>query len=232
MRVIEIFHSLQGEGTLVGVPSVFVRFAGCPFRCYWCDTTYAWDYSAGEDLGLERIIDRIARCECRFIVLTGGEPMVGPDLSPRAGLADLTHRLRALGKHVTIETAGVACIPDLACDLMSISPKLGNAKWSGEIPVGGREVRGSDRDAVSQLTAAYPCQLKFVVESPDDISEIRALIERIGPLEPERVLLMPQARTREELLARSPMVARLCEETGWRFCDRLHIRIWGSERGR
>jgi len=232
MRVIEIFHSLQGEGTLVGVPSVFVRFAGCPFRCYWCDTTYAWDYSAGEDLGLERIIDRIARCECRFIVLTGGEPMVGPDLSPRAGLADLTHRLRALGKHVTIETAGVACIPDLACDLMSISPKLGNARSGPEIPVGGREARGPDRDALTQLTATYPCQLKFVVESPEDVPEIRAVVDRLGLVEPQRVLLMPQARTREELLARSPMVAGLCEETGWRFCDRLQIRLWGSERGR
>ena len=232
MRVIEIFHSLQGEGTLVGVPSVFVRFAGCPFRCCWCDTAYAWDYSAGEDLGLERIVERVARWKCRFVVLTGGEPMVGPDLSPRAGLVDLTRRLRTLGKHVTIETAGAAFIPDLACDLMSISPKLGNARSGREIPVGGREARGPDRDALTQLTATYPCQLKFVVESPDDISEIRALVERVGPVEPQRVLLMPQARTREELLSRSPMVSRLCEETGWRFCDRLQIRLWGSERGR
>ena len=232
MRVIEMFRSLQGEGTLVGVPSVFVRFAGCPFRCCWCDTAYAWDYSAGEDLGLERIVEHAARWPCQFVVLTGGEPMVGPDRSPRAGLADLTHRLRALGKHVTIETAGVAFVPDLACDLMSISPKLGNARSGREIAVGGRETRGSDCDALSRLMAAYPCQLKFVVELPDDISEIRAVVERVGPVEPQRVLLMPQARTREELLVRSPLVARQCEETGWRFCDRLHIRLWGNERSR
>ena len=113
MRVIEMFRSLQGEGTLVGVPSVFVRFAGCPFRCCWCDTAYAWDYSAGEDLGLERIVEHAARWPCQFVVLTGGEPMVGPDRSPRAGLADLTHRLRALaasGKRRTPNRASASKI--------------------------------------------------------------------------------------------------------------------------
>lgn len=232
MRVIEIFCSLQGEGILAGVPSVFVRFAGCPIRCCWCDTTYAWDYSAGENLSLDGIVERIAQWRCRFVVLTGGEPMVGPDLSPRAGLVDLTHRLRALGKHVTIETAGMVLIPDLACDLLSISPKLSNSRSSPEGPSATCQPQGPDCAILSRLVGAYACQLKFVVESPKDIPEIRAVVERVGPVDSHHVLLMPQARTREELLTRSPVVADLCEETGWRFCDRLHIFLWGSERGR
>ena len=128
MRVTEIFYSLQGEGMLVGVPSVFVRLAGCPFRCRWCDTAYAWDYAAGEDLSGNQIVEQVNRWPCRFVVLTGGEPLMAGDLSVRPGLADLTRRLAALGKHITIETAGALFVPDLACDLMSISPKLTNSR--------------------------------------------------------------------------------------------------------
>ena len=69
MRVSEIFYSLQGEGMLVGTPSVFVRLAGCPFRCRWCDTAYAWDYAAGEDLDPDQIVAQVrpvALRICRF----------------------------------------------------------------------------------------------------------------------------------------------------------------------
>jgi 7-carboxy-7-deazaguanine synthase len=226
MRVAEVFYSLQGEGMLVGVPSVFVRLAGCPFRCRWCDTAYAWDYSAGEELDPAEILLRISRWSCRFVVLTGGEPLMGEDLTVRPELVDLTHRLRALGKHVTIETAGTLFVPDLACDLISISPKLGNSASTS------LHQTNIDPGPLSRLLTAYPYQLKFVIESPQDIDEVREVLGRLGPVDPERVLLMPQARTREELLARSPMVADLCKETGFRFCDRLHIFLWGDERGK
>jgi len=227
MRVVEVFHSLQGEGMLVGTPSVFVRLAGCPFRCRWCDTAYAWDYSAGAEIDPAGIVEWIGRWTCRFVVLTGGEPLMGPDRALRTGLVDLTHRLKALGEHVTIETAGPLFVPDLACDLLSISPKLGNSTASSL-----HQSPGPDLEIVSQLVAAYPYQLKFVIESPQDIDEVHAILCRLPPVESNRVLLMPQARTREELLARSPMVAEMCSQTGFRFCDRLHIFLWGNERAR
>lgn len=227
MRVIEGFYSLQGEGMLVGVPSVFIRLAGCPFRCRWCDTAYAWDYSAGEELDPDGIVERIGQWACRFVVLTGGEPLAGPDCTVRPGFVDLTHRLRATGRHVTVETAGTLFVPDLACDLISISPKLGNAASNSL-----HQTQSPDPESLSRLIAAYPYQLKFVVESPRDIDEIQALLRGLSPVDPDRVLLMPQARTREELLARAPMVAELCKQTGFRFCDRLHVFLWGAERGR
>jgi 7-carboxy-7-deazaguanine synthase len=227
MRVAEVFHSLQGEGTLVGQPSVFVRLAGCPFRCRWCDTAYAWEYSAGEELDPAGIVERISRWPCKHVVLTGGEPLMGEDLAVRPGLVDLTGRLRALGKHITIETAGTLFVPDLACDLISISPKLGNSNSPAIHQTGG-----ADPAVLSRLIAAYPYQLKFVIESPRDIGEVQEVLGRLGPVDPARVLLMPQARTREELLARSPVVAELCRDTGFRFCDRLHIWLWGDHRGR
>jgi 7-carboxy-7-deazaguanine synthase len=224
VRVSEIFYSLQGEGMLVGMPSVFVRLAGCPLRCRWCDTRYAWDYSAGQDLEPDQIVEQVDRWPCNFVVLTGGEPMVGPDLSIRAGFADLTHRLKTAGKHITIETAGVLFLPDLACDLMSISPKLA-------FQMEDAESVGSDLQAIRRLIQAYPYQLKFVVESPEEITEIRRALSALGPVATERVMLMPQAATRGQLEDRSPMVAQLCKEAGLRFGPRLHIQLWSDQRG-
>ena len=223
MRVNETFYSLQGEGTLVGTPSVFIRLVGCPLHCRWCDTRYAWDFDAGEDLEPAQIVDRVSRWPCRFIVLTGGEPMVGPDLAARAGLADLTHRLHAMGKHIAIETSGILFIPDLACDLMSVSPKL-STQCLG-LP------ESDVVETLRQLMRAYPYQLKFVVESPEDMDGIQSMLRELGPTETERVMLMPQAATAEELHARSAMVAELCKQTGLRFGQRLHLQLWGPKRG-
>jgi 7-carboxy-7-deazaguanine synthase len=227
MRVTEVFYSLQGEGMLAGVPSVFVRLAGCPFRCRWCDTAYAWDYAVGEDLDSDQIVEQVRRRRCRFVVLTGGEPMAGPDLSVRPGLADLTHRLKAIGVHVTIETAGALFVPDLACDLMSLSPKLTNSAAVSGTHQGDR----LDLESLRRLIRAYSYQLKFVVESPADVAEAQRVLAELGELAPERVMLMPQAMTAEELLHRSPAIAEACKQVGLRFGPRLHLLLWGQQRG-
>ena len=127
MIISEIFYSLQGEGLLAGTPSVFIRLAGCPLRCKWCDTKYAWDASAGQALTVSQILDRIKKYPCDFVVITGGEPMANPDLTPRFELKELADLLKRRGKHITIETAGIAFVPDLPCDFVSISPKLSNS---------------------------------------------------------------------------------------------------------
>jgi len=231
MHVSEIFHSLQGEGMLAGTPSVFVRLAGCALRCRWCDTKYAWDFSAGQDHEPAQIVEEVNRWPCRFVVLTGGEPVTGPDFSTRPGLADLTHRLRESGKHITIETAGVLFVPDLACDLMSISPKLANSLPHANSRAKNHDPIRFDIEVVRRLMGAYPYQLKFVVDSPEDIAEIRSVLDELGPVSPERVMLMPQAMTAEQLASRSGMVADLCKQTGLRFGQRLHTQLWGGQRG-
>jgi 7-carboxy-7-deazaguanine synthase len=231
MRVIEVFYSLQGEGMLVGVPSVFVRLAGCPFRCRWCDTAYAWDYTAGEDLDPDQIVEQVSRWPCRFVVLTGGEPMMGRDLSIRPGLADLTQRLKALGKHITIETSGALFVPDLVCDLMSISPKLANSLPSRADVTGVHQADRLNLETLRRLIHAYPYQLKFVAESSKDIAEVQRVLGGLGELAPERVMLMPQATTTAELLSRSPAIADACKQTGLRFGQRLHILLWDRQRG-
>ncbi len=224
MRISEMFYSLQGEGFLAGVPSIFIRLAGCPLRCRWCDTKYAWSEQAGAHYSIDRIVQTVQQAQSRFVVVTGGEPMVDSDLP------QLVQALKESGRHVTIETAGIAFIPDLCCDLMSISPKLSNSTPADpELAVIHEDSR-LDIAVLSELIDNYDYQLKFVVDSQADLPEIQQTIEEIGNVDSEKVMLMPQAKTQDELLAKSPMVADMCKRTGFVFGQRLHILLWDGER--
>jgi 7-carboxy-7-deazaguanine synthase len=225
MKVSEIFHSLQGEGFLAGFPSVFVRLAGCPLRCRWCDTKYAWDEDAGQERGIAEIIEAVQQWPCRFVVITGGEPMVNSEIR------QLTRELQAADMHITIETAGIAYIPDMPCDLMSISPKLSNSVPTEAEPAAIHKDSRLDLAVLGELIANYQCQLKFVVDSVNDLPEIQEVIEQTGNIAPEKVMLMPQAQTRDELLAKSPMVADMCKHAGFAFCQRLQLLLWDNARG-
>jgi 7-carboxy-7-deazaguanine synthase len=225
MIINEIFYSLQGEGFLAGIPSVFVRLAGCPLRCKWCDTKYTWDNEAGNDYSIEEIFQTVQQWPCKFIIITGGEPMANPDLP------ELVQRLKASDKHITIETAGIVFIPDLACDLMSISPKLSNSTPDDpKLAVIHKDSR-LDIAILHRLIDNYGYQLKFVVDSQDDLAEIQQTIEKLGNVDSEKVMLMPQAATRDELLVKSPMVAEMCKRTGFAFCQRLQVLLWNNKRG-
>jgi 7-carboxy-7-deazaguanine synthase len=225
MRVNEIFYSLQGEGFLAGIPAVFVRLAGCPLRCRWCDTKYAWADDAGEDLTIVEIVEAVQQWPCNFVVITGGEPMINE------GLRQLVRELKALEKHVTIETAGIAYVPDLPCDLMSISPKLSNSVPDEAKLAALHEDSRLDLAVLGELVANYNHQVKFVVDSVNDLPEIQEVIEETGNIDPGRVRLMPQAATRDELLAKSPMVAEMCKSTGYAFCQRLQVMLWNNAAG-
>jgi len=226
MRVIEIFYSLQGEGFLAGVPSVFVRLAGCPLRCRWCDTQYAWDVGGGKYYSIERIADEAAKFNCRHVVVTGGEPMVNEDLP------QLLRELKAREKHITVETAGIEFIADLACDLMSISPKLSNSVPADKLLAHRHEQARFNLAELKTLVANYDYQLKFVVDSPEDLPEIEETLEQLGDVDKGKVMLMPQAKTRQELLEKSGMVAQLCRQFGYAFSQRLQVMLWNNQRGR
>ncbi len=225
MRISEIFYSLQGEGTLAGLPSVFVRLAGCPLRCRWCDTKYALQSTAGTNYSIDKIIQTVGQFQSKFVVITGGEPMINPDLP------QLTKQLKALGKHITIETAGIAFIPNVLCDLMSISPKLSNSVPADAALAAVHQNSRLDTAVIGELIDNYEYQLKFVVDSPQDLTEIQQVIEEIGNVDAGKVILMPQAQTTEELLAKSPMVAELCKRTGFMFGQRLQVLLWNNQKG-
>ena len=225
MQIVEIFYSLQGEGFLAGVPSVFVRLAGCPLRCRWCDTKYAWSEDAGRPYGIDEITQVIQHRRCKHVVITGGEPMVHP------GLPELVRECKAAGRHVTIETAGIAYIPDLPCDLMSISPKLSNSVPDDVRSATMHEDSRLDLAVLGELISNYNHQLKFVVDSVNDLAEIQEILDKLGGVDTEKVMLMPQVATRDELLSQAPMVAEMCKLVGFAFSQRLQVLLWNSERG-
>jgi 7-carboxy-7-deazaguanine synthase len=226
MIINEIFHSLQGEGGLAGLPSVFVRLAGCPLRCKWCDTKYAWPESAGTEHTADQVKEQIESYRANHLVITGGEPMTNPQLP------DLLKAIAGQNMHITIETSGIKFVPDLPCDLMSISPKLANSTPTEPDLAAQHESRRFDLAQLQQLMDSYKYQLKFVVEGPKDLDEIAWCLEKLKNAKPGKVFLMAQAQKLDEYLAKSKMVADLCKQTGLAFSPRLQVLLWNNERGR
>ena len=223
MKIAELFYSIQGEGALVGVPSVFIRTSGCNLRCSWCDTPYTSWKPEGTDLTLDQIVDEVRAHPARHVVVTGGEPMIAPDI------VALTERLRQRNLHITIETAGTVFQP-VACDLMSISPKLANST-----PDDARFAQQHERlriqpATLAQLMARYPYQLKFVIAQPGDLDEVRALVDELQA-DRERVILMPEGVDPAVLRERGLWLAEICKNEGFRFSPRLHVDLWGDRRG-
>ena len=227
VRVAETFVSIQGEGKLTGVPSWFVRLSGCNLRCVWCDTPYASWKPEGPVRGVDDLLEEASASGVRHAVVTGGEPMIFSATEP------LTRGLRAMGMHVTIETAGTVGRL-VAADLMSISPKLANStpseaaagEWSGR-----HEARRINIGSLQSLIDGYPDrQFKFVVSRLADFAEIDSILARLRNWLPTDVLLMPEGVTApaEEL---KRLVADECVRRGWRYCHRLHIELYGNRRG-
>jgi len=226
VRINEIFYSLQGEGFLAGVPSVFVRLAGCPLRCRWCDTKYGWDRDAGAHYSVERIVLSVRQYCSRFAVITGGEPMVSSELP------ELAKSLKKQDMHVTIETSGIAFIPDMPCDLMSISPKLSNSTPDQPHLAVIHEKARLDLAVLGELIDHYDHQLKFVVDKREDLSEIEEILQLLPNANMDKVMLMPKAATREQFLEMSPMVADMCKKTGFVFGQRLQLILWDGQRAK
>lgn len=220
MQIAEIFFSVQGEGALVGMPSVFVRTAGCNLRCKWCDTKYAWDPEIGEKLPLKTVMSRIEAFRSKHCVLTGGEPLASGNI----------HRLAELivdaGFHLTIESNATLPPEGIRCHLASLSPKLGYSQ--SELEPGIEE----ELEIVNCWQESYNCQLKFVVGNWDEIETVEQFLGGLANPPPiERIFLMPRAAERAELRSVSEKVAEMCRERGYRFGQRLHLELYGNTRG-
>lgn len=229
MLISEIFYSLQGEGELTGVPSVFVRTSGCNLRCNWCDTPYAsWD-PEGETLSVDEIVTRIRSFPTHHVVLTGGEPMIAKELP------QLAEAVKALGHHITIETAGTVVPNNISCDLASISPKLKNSIPDLRLPLVWRERHEATRFQPDVLRAWIDrggYQFKFVISSPGDLVEMESLLAALRRNIPaHKILLMPQATTLDQMRERAAWLGEACKERGYRYAHRLHIELYGNKRG-
>ncbi len=228
VRIAEIFHSIQGEGKLAGVPSVFVRTSGCNLRCTWCDTPYASWNPEGDDLSVAAVVARVQSFNSRHVVLTGGEPMIMPEI------VELSRDLRERAYHITIETAATVYQP-VEVDLESLSPKLSNS--TPHLREGGRFALNHDRqrlniEVIQQFMDTAPdYQLKFVIAKDSDLAEIDQLLATLRNVRPEDVLLMPEGVDVETLRSRAVWIAQTCKERGFRFSPRLHIELFGNKRG-
>ena len=223
MKIAEIFYSLQGEGGLVGVPSVFVRTSGCNLRCVWCDTPYTSWHPEGDELSIDEILTRVeAHAPARHVVLTGGEPMIAPQV------VELAEGFRARGLHITVETAGTVFHP-VACDLMSISPTLAHSTPAGNWAATHERLR-IQPDVLRRLMRSYQYQLKFVVADPSDMDEIHSLLDQLAA-DRSRVILMPEGIEAEVLRERGPWLAEICKREGFRYSPRLHVDLYGNTRG-
>ncbi len=229
MLISEIFYSLQGEGGLTGVPSVFVRTSGCNLRCNWCDTPYASWNPEGKQMTPEEIVAEVDKFPAKHVVLTGGEPMIAP------GIHELAFQLQKQGCHITIETAATVAPRGIACDLASLSPKLAHSAPDARLDDAWRKKHEELRwqpGVVASWIAAGDYQLKFVVGAEADLAEIEAMVRETGcAVPPSKILLMPEGTTVEALRARAGWLGELCKTRGYRYAPRLQIELYGNRRG-
>ena len=234
MYVAETFYSVQGEGKHIGVPSFFIRSSGCNLRCEWrdqrtgevtkCDTPYTSWEPKGSFVPLEELVGQAAKTPARHVVITGGEPFLQKDLP------ELARMLTESGYQVTVETNG-SIFKELPTQIyMSISPKMENS-----IPLGSRYEARHRRlmrnpEALSKFMARHDYQLKFVVASPEDLDDVSELRTQLA-IPAGKVYLMPEGDNSETIRERSRWLIELCKEHGFNFSDRLHIHLWGNNRG-
>jgi 7-carboxy-7-deazaguanine synthase len=225
MKYSEIFYTLQGEGQLIGVPSVFFRTSFCNLRCSWCDTPYTSWTPENHNISVSEAFNELTKFGVKHVVITGGEPFI-----QRKELTTLCEMLSAKGHHITIETNATVFVP-VQAHLISMSPKLSNStplddkRWN--------KIHKKERlklDIMRLFLDKYACQVKFVINDIQDIQEVRELAEQI-PIPKETIVLMPQGIEINEIQEREKWLVEVCKETGYRYSPRLHLNIWGNQRG-
>lgn len=256
LNIIDLFISLQGEGKYIGIPSLFIRVSGCNLRCCFkdtvCDTAYSSFNPERGKFSKDDVVNMLyGNPNISDIVITGGEPLMFgeelDDLIEYIGCAlDIDYR-------ITIETNGTYMPISSYVDLYSISPKL-----STSIPVPDKpyyythdgkvltktftkdEVDKLNKtrynpDAIAALMEEADFQLKFVYSGPESLNDIDELLDTLNKMGKsiysEDIMLMPEGVTAEQINKNGREAAKICIERGWRFADRLHIRLWGDKRG-
>lgn len=174
------------------------------------------------------IVEQVETYHCEFVVVTGGEPLIWPETPT------LLHELKQQGQFITLETNATQYRP-VECDLVSISPKLASA--ISDKPEHAQHIAGHERawlnlEAIQSFMDNHQVQLKFVVVSERDVEEVEEIVAKLTRIERSEIMLMPQARTKQEYRRRAPQVAQICVERNFRFSPRLQIDLWGSQRGK
>lgn len=229
LLVSEIFGpTIQGEGLSMGVPAVFLRVAGCPLSCVWCDTPYSWDWSRHSraesttrittDQAWAKVCALAEGSGAKTLVITGGEPA-----SQWRSLCVVARSARKHGWRIEVETSGAVDLRDLAeeVDLITVSPKLSSS--------GLDESTRIKDDLLRCLSRSSGVVWKFVIDTTADLCEVDALV---GTYDLAPVFLMSQATTPEQVIERTRWLVPAAIARGYRVTTRLHTLMWGDERGR
>ncbi|MBA3653415.1 MAG: 4Fe-4S cluster-binding domain-containing protein [Actinobacteria bacterium] len=219
----EIFGpTVQGEGPSLGRRCGFVRLGRCNLACSFCDTPFTWRWTDHDpavelrDASVDEIVTRLDTMAVDMVVISGGEPLVQQrELKPLVDAVRVERRWR-----IEVETAGTIA-PLLDVDQWNVSPKLANS--------GNPRDRRYKPDVLQALAATGRAVFKFVVVDPADLDEIASIVEDNGLT---NVWLMPEGTDATTLAQRMAWVAPAAVDRGWNVTTRLHILIWGDERGR
>lgn len=222
MIVSEAFGpTVQGEGPSLGRRAAFIRLARCNLSCGWCDSRFSWDWSQYDPevettaRDFEDVASEIEAMGVGLVVITGGEPLL-----QQSHLPPLLSRLRASGHDIEVETAGtIAPSPEVVAlvDRWNVSPKLAN---SGN-PLERRYKPG----VLAAFAGTGRAVFKFVVQDAAELDEVAAF-----GVEP--VWIMPEGTDAATVLRRSAELADAVIARGWNLTTRLHILLWGDQRGR
>lgn len=210
LRITEIFYSLQGEANTVGIPTVFVRLTGCPLRCVYCDSAYA--FNGGKKMPISDIIAEIERYNCQYITITGGEPLAQPSS------LELMRKLADQGYKISLETSG-------ALDISKVDPRI--IKVMDIKTPGSGEVEKNIYSNIEYLTNQD--QIKFVISSDNDYHWSKNIINEYQLLNRCEILFSPVADQQNPTkLAEKILEDRLPV----RFQIQLHKLLWGDVQGK
>ena len=241
INISEIFYSIQGEGMALGTPSIFIRTSGCNLRCQWCDTPYTSWKPEKNIMSISEIIIKVKTLTSTSgnflpeIIITGGEPFLQRELQ------ELIIELQKLNYKVTIETNATKYKKTTA-NFLSLSPKLINSN-----PINTKSYKNHEQGRINynalvrflldcKNSTHIDYQFKFVVKYPNDHLEILKILNELKnkfdlEVPVDKVLLMPEGRTPEEVHTKYSFLTKICMSYGFRLTPRLHIDIWRNKRG-
>jgi len=231
ITISEIFgQTLQGEGINQGKPCWFIRTALCNLDCRWCDTPFTWDWTGKngiafskaketKKMSIKQICDEIDH-RCQKIVISGGEPMI-----QQKNLIGLASELINLGHTIEIETNGTLLPSENWANFkevhFNVSPKLAHSGVSKE-----KAIRPEILKKYNQMNSIF----KFVVKDSKCIDEIKQIIEEIK-IDDNKIWLMPEGRTANEIIARTPAIFEQCVDNNWNMTLRMQVLAFNDQRG-
>ena len=218
-----VFFSIQGEGPSIGQPAIFLRLHLCNLSCSWCDTPYTWDeksdafWNEWKQFSIDEVVQELSKYPCKRLVITGGEPLLQQD-----SITTLIAKLENWS--IEIETNGTIVPKKELAELcqFNVSPKLSNSGIPYEKRI--------KPDSIKAFLEIEKVSFKFVAASNDDLSEVQEIAQQYS-IPASKIIIMPEGTSADKISLRLQLLAEKCRDFGYRILPRMHVQIWGNQRG-